>query len=64
MGKYMGLIIGAVIVFLGIKGMICWWPDFLTVLKGSIPAIFILAGAIAVIAGLSEIKDERSNHPH
>ena len=60
MGKYMGLIIGAVIVFLGIKGMICWWPDFLTVLKGSIPAIFILAGAIAVIAGLSEIKDELS----
>jgi hypothetical protein len=60
MGKYLGVIVGAIIVLLGINGIICWWPDFLTVLKGSIPAMFILAGAIAVIAGLSEIKDELS----
>ena len=61
MGKYLGVIIGAIIAFLGIKGMICWWSDFLTVLRGSVPAMFILAGAIAVIAGLSEIKDEVSS---
>ena len=60
MGKYMGVIIGAVIVFIGLAGLICWWPDLITVLKGSLPAVFILAGAIAVIAGFSEIKDSLS----
>lgn len=60
MSKYLGVIIGAVIVILGINGLIRWWPSFITVLKGCVPAIFILAGAIAVVAGLSEIKDEFS----
>ena len=61
MGKYLGVIIGAIIVLLGIKGIWCWWGDFLTVLKGSLPAMFILGGAIAVIAGVSEIRDEASS---
>ena len=61
MGKYLGVIIGAIIVLLGIKGIWCWWGDFLTVLKGSLPAMFILGGAIAVIAGISEIRDEASS---
>ncbi len=61
MGKYLGIIIGAIIVLLGIKGIWCWWGDFLTVLRGSIPAMFILGGAIAVIAGISEIKDETAS---
>lgn len=61
MGKYLGVIIGAIIVLLGIKGIWCWWGDFLTLLRGSIPAMFILGGAIAVIAGVSEIKDEISS---
>lgn len=61
MGKYLGVIMGAVIVLLGIKGTLSWWPDFVTVLKGSIPVILILAGAIAVIAGISEIRDELSS---
>lgn len=61
MGKYLGIVIGAVIVLLGLRGIICWWGDFLTVLKGSLPAMLILAGTIAVIAGLSEIRDEFSS---
>lgn len=61
MGKYLGLIIGAIIVLLGLKGILCWRADLLTVLKGSVPAILILAGAIAIIAGFSEIKDEFSS---
>lgn len=61
MGKYLGVVIGAIIVLLGASFLIGWWGDFLTVLRGSLPAMFILGGAIAVIAGLSEIRDELSS---
>lgn len=61
MGKYLGVIIGTIVVLLGLKGIMCWWGDFLTVLRGSLPAMFIFGGAIAVIAGISEIKDELSS---
>lgn len=61
MSKYLGVIIGAIIVLLGLRSIVWWWGDFLTVLKGSLPAMFILAGAIAVIAGLNEIRDELSS---
>jgi len=58
MTKYVGVVTGAIVVLIGIIGLIRWWGSFMMLLKGSIPAIFIFAGAIAVIAGLSEIKDE------
>lgn len=61
MSKYLGVIIGAIVVLLGLKGIMCWWGDFLTVLRGGLPAMFIFGGAIAVIAGISEIKDELSS---
>lgn len=59
MGKYLSIIIGSVVALLGLWGLAAWWCDFLTVLKGSIPAMLIFGGAIAVIAGLSELKDEQ-----
>ena len=58
MGKYLSILIGAVVMLLGIWGVIVWRSDLLSVLKGSIPVILIFCGAIAVIAGLSEMKDE------
>ncbi len=58
MGKYLSVIIGAVVALLGLWGLIGWWCDFLLVLRGSVPAMLIFGGIIAVIAGLSEIKDE------
>jgi len=61
MSKYLGVIIGAVTVLIGLKGLTYWWPDLIVVLKGSVPAILILAGAIAVIAGFSEIRDKFSS---
>ena len=53
MGKYIGIVTGVIAVILGIKGLTGWWIDFVVVLKGCLPAIFILGGAIAVIAGVS-----------
>ena len=61
MSKYLGVVIGVIAVLFGLKGLIIWRGDFLTVLRGSLPAIFILGGAIAVIAGISEIRDEISS---
>lgn len=58
MGKYLSVIIGAIVALLGVFGLIGWWGDFLLVLRGSVPAMLIFGGAIAVIAGVSEIKDE------
>lgn len=57
MGKYLSIIIGAAVALLGLWGLAGWWCDFLTVLKGSVPVMLIFGGAIAVIAGLSELKD-------
>ena len=58
MGKYMSVIIGAIVALLGVAGLIGWWCDFMAVLKGIVPAMLIFGGAIALIASLSEIKDE------
>jgi len=59
MGKYLGLIIGSLVTLLGIWGFIAWWGDFLLVLKGSIPAMLIFGGVIALVAALSEISDSK-----
>ena len=58
MGKYAGLVVGAIVVAFGIIGLLRWWHYFAALLKGTIPAMLIFAGAVAVIAGLSEIRDE------
>lgn len=61
MGKYISVIIGAVVTLLGIIGLIRWWDTFVLLLKGAIPVMLIFGGAIAVVAGLSEIRDEKSS---
>ena len=58
MGKYTGIVVGAIVVAVGVIGLFRWWYYFAALLKGSIPAMLIFTGAIAVIAGLSELKDE------
>lgn len=58
MGKYLSVIIGGAVALLGLLGLVRWWDAFALVLKGSIPAMLIFGGVIAVIAGLSELKDE------
>lgn len=61
MSKYAGIVIGVIVLLLGIRGICCWGCDFLTVLRGTVPAMMILGGAIAVIAGISQIKEESSS---
>jgi len=61
MGKYASVVIGAIVVLLGLLGLLSWWSEFTVILKGMLPAMMIFAGAVAVIAGLSEMKDEAAS---
>ncbi len=57
MGKVLSLIVGVVCLILGVAGIIGWWGWFLRGLMAVAPAILIAIGAIALFAGISEIKD-------
>lgn len=57
MGKMVSLLIGAIITLLGLILLIAWWYEFIFVIKAIIPGMLILAGLVAVVAGLSEMKD-------
>jgi hypothetical protein len=57
MGKVLSLLIGAVVAIVGSILLIAWWYEFLFILRGCIPVMLILGGAVAVIAGFSELKD-------
>lgn len=57
MGKVLSIIIGALVAAAGVILVICWWYELLFVLRGAVPAILIFGGVIALIAGISELKD-------
>jgi len=47
---------GIVAVIIGVVGLIAWWSDFLELLKGIIPIILVLGGALAIYLGIEDIK--------
>ena len=51
------LIGGAVAAALGLVGVVVWWGQFLVVLAGTIPAMLLLGGGLAIYLGLDELKD-------
>ncbi|HSO61117.1 MAG TPA: hypothetical protein VLR50_08805 [Desulfobacterales bacterium] len=51
------LVGGAVAAALGLIGLGMWWADFLMVLKGTIPALLLLGGGLAIYLGFDEMKD-------
>lgn len=51
------LIIGLIVVVLGVFGIVTWFGDFILVLKGSVPAMLICGGLLAIVAGITSIKD-------
>jgi hypothetical protein len=58
MGKYAGVVVGAIVALLGLAGILAWRHELVSIIKGTVPAMMVFGGVIAVIAGLSEIKDE------
>jgi len=51
---------GIVALVLGLIGIIFWWGDFLDILRGSVPLILLLGGALAAYLGIEELKDKRT----
>ena len=51
------LVGGAIAVILGLIGIVAWFPQFLTVLAGTIPVMLLLGGALAIYLGVDELKD-------
>ncbi len=51
------LVGGAIAAILGVIGIVAWFPQFLTVIAGTIPVMFLLGGALAIYLGVDELKD-------
>ena len=51
------LIGGAIAAILGCIGIVAWFPQFLTVMAGTIPVMLLLGGALAIYLGVDELKD-------
>ena len=54
------LIGGVVALVVGIFALLGWWGNFLIILKGSIPLMLIMGGALAAYLGMEEIKEEKN----
>ena len=53
----LAVITGLAFLVLGLWGMIGWWPNFVSFLKGCVPAMLAVGGFLAVVAGITSIKD-------
>lgn len=51
---------GIVAVIVGVIGLIAWWTPFLEILKGAVPIILVLGGALAIYLGIEDIKTSAS----
>ncbi|TXT51033.1 MAG: hypothetical protein FD137_137 [Spirochaetes bacterium] len=51
------LVVAAVVVCL--PGIFGWWADVLTFLRGAIPVLAVLIGAVAILIGVADIKDKK-----
>lgn len=52
------LVGGAASLFLGLLGLIFWWKDFFVLVRGVIPIVLLLGGALAVYVGFDELRDK------
>jgi len=54
-------LIGSVFIVLGFWGILIWFPDFLTVIRGFLPVSLIAGGIIAIASGLGSLRKKRKN---
>jgi len=56
----MWIILGGIAgIILGILGLIKWWLLFLKALEALIPFILLVGGVLAIIIGISSVKEKR-----
>lgn len=55
----MSLLIGGIIsAIFGLISLIFFWPDFMTIIRGSLPIFLLLGGALAVYVGIDELQEK------
>ncbi|HWR11803.1 MAG TPA: hypothetical protein VN445_08275 [Rectinemataceae bacterium] len=54
-----GVALVVVAVLMCLPGVLGWWGDVLAFLRGSIPVIAVLIGAVAILIGVADIKDKK-----
>ena len=54
---------GIVALIIGFLGLVFWWFEFLIVLKGVVPIIFVLGGALAIYLGIEDTKTTTASPP-
>jgi hypothetical protein len=52
------LVGGIVATILGIVLIVVWWGSFIAILKGGVPIVLVLGGALAIYIGIDEIRDK------
>ncbi|PIU40848.1 MAG: hypothetical protein COS99_08050 [Candidatus Omnitrophica bacterium CG07_land_8_20_14_0_80_42_15] len=57
MGKVLSVVLGALAAVVGLVLLIVWRVWFIRGLQAVVPAMLIFGGVIALIAGVSELKD-------
>jgi len=58
MGKVLAIVVGLIAMAGGVVLVIfVWWREFYELIFGCIPPLLFLGGLIALIAGISSIKD-------
>lgn len=53
------LVGGVAALVLGVIGLISWGREFIDLLKGAVPVLLLLGGALATYLGIEEMKDKR-----
>jgi predicted tellurium resistance membrane protein TerC len=57
MGKFLAIVGGLIAMAAGVWLVIVWWRPFYELVLGCIPPVLFFSGLIALIAGISSIKD-------
>ena len=50
------IIVGLLAIAFGLWGMTVWWWSVAELLRGLVPVILILVGAVALAAGMSAVR--------
>jgi len=54
-----GVILLIAALLMCLPSVLGWWGDVLAFLRGSIPVIAVLVGAVAILIGVADIKDKK-----
>ena len=60
MGKFLAILFGLIAIVGGVLlAVFVWWQEFYELVFGFIPPVLFFGGLIALIAGISSIKDAK-----